>query len=106
MGFNGRNEACGSFTVAFISGVVLGAVAAVLLAPQSGETTRRAIRGYARRTEEEVLEKAGEIRSQMSETIEEGKRFLNETKSTIASAFEAAKTAFKKEMANRGNQQS
>jgi gas vesicle protein len=104
MGFNSRNEACGSFTAAFISGVVLGAVAALFLAPQSGETTRRAIRGYARRKEEEVLEKAGEIRSQMSDTIEEGKRFLNETKGTIASAFEAAKTAFKKEMANRGSE--
>ncbi len=104
MGLHGRNEACGSFAVGFISGIVLGAVAAVLLAPQSGETTRRAIKGYARRTEEEVLEKAGEIRAQMSDTIEEGKRFLNETKGTIASAFEAAKTAFKKEMANRGNQ--
>lgn len=104
MGSHGRNEACGSVTVAFISGVVLGAVAAVLFAPQPGETTRRAIRGYARRTEEEVLEKANEIRSQMSDTIEEGKRFLNETKRTIASAFEAAKAAFKKELANRGNQ--
>lgn len=101
MGSHERNNACGSLTVVFISGVVLGAVAAVLLAPQSGATTRRAIRGYARRTEEEVLEKASEIRSQMSETIEEGKRFLNETKGTIASAFEAAKAAFKKEMTNR-----
>ena len=90
-----------AFTVAFISGAVLGAVAAVLLAPQSGETTRRAITGYARRTEEEVLEKANEIRSQMNESIEEGKRFLTETKNTILSAFEAAKAAFKKEVANR-----
>jgi gas vesicle protein len=93
--------ACSAFTVAFISGAVLGAVAAVLLAPQSGETTRRAITGYARRTEEEVLEKANEIRSQMNETIEEGKRFLTDTKNTITSAFEAAKAAFKKEMANK-----
>jgi gas vesicle protein len=104
MGRHERNEACGSVGVAFISGVVLGAVAAVLFAPQSGETTRRVIRGYARRKEEDILERAGEIRSQMSETIEEGKRFLNETKGTIASAFEAAKAAFKKEMANRGSQ--
>ena len=104
MGLHDRNEACGTLTLVFIGGVVLGAVAAGLLAPQSGETTRRAIRGYARRTEEEVLEKAGEIRSQMSDTIEEGKRFLHETKGTIASAFEAAKTAFKKEMANRESQ--
>lgn len=90
-----------SVALAFISGAVIGAVAAVLLTPQSGEVTRQAIRGYARRTEEDVLEKAHQVRNQMSETIEDGKRFLNETKTTIASAFEAAKTAFKKEMANR-----
>lgn len=92
-----------SVALAFISGAVVGAIAAVLLVPQSGEATRQAIRGYARRTEEDVLERANQVRNQMSETIEDGKRFLNETKSTIASAFEAAKTAFKKEMANRSS---
>lgn len=90
-----------SVALAFISGAVIGAAAAMLLTPQSGELTRQAIRGYARRTEEDVLERANQVRSQMSDTIEDGKRFLNETKTTIASAFEAAKTAFKKEMANR-----
>jgi gas vesicle protein len=35
-------------------------VAGLLLAPRSGEETRRALKAYARRTGEEVLEKAKE----------------------------------------------
>ena len=35
-------------------------MAGLLLATKSGKETRRALKGYARRTEEEVLEKAKE----------------------------------------------
>ena len=44
--------------LAFIGGAVAGVVAGLLLAPQSGEETRRDVKRYARRAEEEVLEKA------------------------------------------------
>ncbi len=57
-------------TFAFLGGAVAGVIAGVLLAPKSGEETRRAIKGYARRTEEEVLEKAKEARAALDETIE------------------------------------
>ena len=41
-----------------------GVVAGLLIAPKSGEETRRALKAaYARRTEEEVLEKAKEARA-------------------------------------------
>ena len=88
-------------SIAFLSGAVLGAVADILYAPRSGEETRTALRGYARRTEEEMLEKAREIRKDISETVDEAKQYLRETEATIAAALAAGKDAFKKERADR-----
>lgn len=88
-------------SIAFLSGAVLGAVAAILYAPRSGEETRTALRGYARRTEEEMLEKAREIQKDISETVDEAKQYLRETEATIAAALAAGKDAFKKERADR-----
>ena len=88
-------------SMAFLSGAMLGAMAAILYAPHSGEETRRAIKGYARRTEEDMLEKAKEIRADIAQTMEEAKRYLKETEATIAAALAAGKEAFKKEKADR-----
>ncbi len=88
-------------SIAFLSGAILGAVAAILYAPTSGEETRRAIKGYARRTEEEVMEKAKEVRKDISHSVDEAKRFLKETEATIAAALAAGKEAFKKEKTDR-----
>ena len=84
-----------------MSGAMLGAMAAILYAPSSGEETRRAIKGYARRTEEEVLEKAKEVRREISHSVDEAKRYLKETEATIAAALAAGKEAFKKEKTDR-----
>ncbi|MGB5045659.1 MAG: YtxH domain-containing protein, partial [Nitrospira sp.] len=88
-------------SIAFLSGAMLGAMAAILYAPSSGEETRRAIKGYARRTEEEVLEKAKEVRREISHSVDEAKRYLKETEATIAAALAAGKEAFKKEKTDR-----
>ena len=98
-----QNHNCSGLgmSIAFLSGAMLGAMAAILYAPKSGEETRTAIRGYARRTEEEVLEKAKEIRQDIAHTVDEAKRYLKETEATIAAALAAGKEAFKKERADR-----
>ncbi|MBP8117111.1 MAG: YtxH domain-containing protein [Nitrospira sp.] len=88
-------------SIAFLSGAVIGAVAAILYTPKSGAETRTALRGYARRTEDEVLEKAKEIRADLSHTVEEAKRYLKEAEATIAAALAAGKEAFKKEKTDR-----
>ena len=47
-----RNGRCSGQTVAlaFLGGAIAGAIAGILLAPKSGEETRRALKGYARKT--------------------------------------------------------
>ena len=56
--------------LAFLGGAVAGVVAGLLLAPKSGEETRRALKGYARRAEEEAVKKAKEARAALDQTIE------------------------------------
>ena len=98
-----QHDSCSGLgvSIAFLSGAMLGAMAAILYAPSSGEETRRAIKGYARRTEEEVLEKAKEVRREISHSVDEAKRYLKETEATIAAALAAGKEAFKKEKTDR-----
>ena len=87
----------GSVAFAFLAGAVIGAGAALLLAPQSGAETRTMLKRYAEEAEEEALEKAKEVKATLDTAIEHGKQFINEKKSVLTAAFEAGKEAMKKE---------
>ena len=69
-----QNATCSGQTVllAVIGGAIAGAIAGILFAPKSGEETRRELKGYARKTEEELIEKAKEARAALDELIERG----------------------------------
>jgi len=56
-------------------GVGLGAGAAYLLMPQPGSGTREQLRGYARRTEENVHEAANEVTQVLEKAVEGGVGF-------------------------------
>ena len=75
--------------LAFLGGAMAGVVAGLLLAPKSGEETRRELKGYARRAEEEVLEKAKEARAALDETIERGKHFIAEKTADVEAAVKS-----------------
>ncbi len=81
--------------LAFLGGVIGGMMAGVLLAPKSGEETRREIGGYARRTEEEIIEKAKEARAALDEVIERGKHFVEERRADVEAALQAGREAMK-----------
>jgi gas vesicle protein len=84
--------------LAFIGGAVAGVVAGLLLAPKSGEETRRDLKRYARRAEEEVLEKAREARAALDETIERGKHFIAEKAADVEAAVKAGRETVKEKM--------
>jgi gas vesicle protein len=84
--------------LAFLGGAMAGVVAGLLLAPKSGEETRQALKGYARRTEEEILEKAREARVALDETIERGKRFMAEKTEDAEAAVKAGRETMKGKM--------
>jgi gas vesicle protein len=89
----------GAVAFAFLAGAIIGAGAALLMAPQTGAETRELLRGYAKKAEEEVREKAKEARATLDTAIEQGKEFIKEKKSVLSSAFEAGKEAMRKERA-------
>ena len=87
----------GSVGFAFLAGAIIGVGAALLLAPQSGAETRKLLKTYAEKAEEEMRGKAKEVRATLETTIEQGKQFIKEKKSGLTAAFEAGKDAMKKD---------
>jgi gas vesicle protein len=71
-----------------VTGAIVGASTALLLAPQTGAETRDMLKGYAKKAEETVLEKAKEARE-----------FIGDKKGVLSAAFEAGREAMKKERA-------
>ncbi|HEX5550820.1 MAG TPA: YtxH domain-containing protein [Nitrospira sp.] len=83
---------------AFLGGAVAGAVAGILFAPKAGEQTRRELKAYARKTEEDLIEKAKETRAAIDEAIERGKSFVAEKRADLEAAVKAGKEAMKEKV--------
>lgn len=73
----------GTIVVAFVLGAVAGAAVALLMAPASGEETRRVL-----------AEKAREAREKANEAAREGREFVNRQKETVVSAIERGREAY------------
>ncbi len=95
-----RETQCSASAVvlALLGGTVAGVVAGLFLAPKSGEETRRAMKGYAKRTEEEVLEKAKEARAALDQIIERGEHFIAEKTADAEEAIKAGRETMKEKM--------
>ncbi len=83
--------------LAFLSGAALGAVAALLLAPQSGSESRDRLRGYARRAENDLRDLAGRAGEALEEVVDQGKEFVETKRSVLREAFDAGREAMKRE---------
>lgn len=77
------DSAAGTIITAFVLGAVTGAAFALLMAPQSGEDTRRLIGDKAREGADRA---AGAAR--------QGREILNRQKETISTAIERGREAY------------
>jgi gas vesicle protein len=77
------DSGAGTVVVAFVLGALTGAAVALLMAPQSGEETRRFLKEKAR----EGREKAGEAARQ-------GRELWSRQRDTLTSAFERGRDAY------------
>ncbi|MGH7220478.1 MAG: YtxH domain-containing protein [Nitrospiraceae bacterium] len=84
--------------LAFLGGAVAGVLAGLLFAPKSGEEARRALKEYARRAEEEVVEKAKEGRAALDQTIGSGKHFIAEKTAEVEAAVKAGRETVNEKM--------
>ena len=92
-----RGFSPGTVVLAFLSGALLGAATALLLAPQSGRETREQLRGYARKTEENMHDLAGKASEAYEQALEKGREFVQEQKAVLTEAFEAGRDAMRRE---------
>ncbi len=87
----------GSLFLSFVLGGLMGAGVALLLAPKSGEETRRRIRELAGDMRDKAEDYVEETKSKVMSTFEKGKGFIDEKKSIITTAVEAGREAYEKE---------
>jgi gas vesicle protein len=73
----------GTVVVAFVLGAITGAAVALLLAPASGEETRRIL-----------SEKAKEGREKATDAARQGREYLNRQRDTIATAIDRGRDAY------------
>lgn len=92
-----RGSSAAAVVLALLSGAALGAVAALLLAPQAGRESREQLRGYARRAEDNLRDLAGRAGEAVEEVVEEGKEFVDSKKAVLREAFEAGREAMRHE---------
>jgi gas vesicle protein len=87
----------GTAGLAFVTGGLLGAAAALLLAPQSGRESQRQLRGYARRAEAGVHELADKASESMDQVLDKGREFIKDKQAVLTEAVEAGRTAMHRE---------
>lgn len=106
------NDDFGAFLSGFMIGGLIGAAAALLLAPQSGEETRVLIRDKGIELKDQVESTASDARARAEEMAQDarmrasdaqqrGQVVLEEQKSRIEEAIEAGKKAAKNTKAAR-----
>jgi len=83
--------------LAFLTGTAMGAMAALLLAPESGSESRDQLRRYARRAEGNLRDLAGRAGEVYEEVVGQGKEFVGSKKSALRDAFEAGREAMRRE---------
>ena len=75
----------------FIAGAGIGAAIALLLAPESGEETRRRIVEKTQEGRDYVASKGRELRKHAEDLIDEGKDLVNKQKARLADVLESGK---------------
>lgn len=75
--------AAGTIVVAFVLGALTGAAIALLLAPATGEETRRIL-----------SERAKEGREKASDAARQGREFINRQRDNIATAIDRGRDAY------------
>jgi gas vesicle protein len=77
------DSAAATVVVAFVLGAITGAAVALLMAPASGEETRRGL-----------ADKAREGRERAAEAAKQGREFVNRQRDTLSSAIDRGREAY------------
>ena len=92
----------GKVVCSFFVGGLIGAGVALLMAPKTGEETRRMIKELAGEVKEKAEDYVDQAKVTATEYVEKGKNFVEKEKNLISKSVEAGKEAYKKEKNSEG----
>jgi gas vesicle protein len=93
---SGNNGAsAGSVALAFLSGILLGAATAFLLAPQSGRESRDGLLRAARRAGDDFKDISEKATHTWGDVVEKSREFMSEAGSVVKDAVDAGKEAMR-----------
>ena len=92
-----RNDAAGYLGWFFLGGVI-GAAAALLLAPKAGRETRELIAERGTEVARKAQELANEAQGRAGEWLDKSRELFEEQTQRLMSAFEAGKDAMREEI--------
>jgi gas vesicle protein len=81
----------------FVLGGFIGAAVALLLAPRSGEETRRLIAAKTREGADFVANRTKDITEKTTGLIDRGKELLQQQRDQLSAALEAGKQAYRED---------
>ena len=93
MGGNNSGASAGSVALAFLSGMLLGAATAVLLAPQTGRESREGLLRAARRASEDFRDISERATNTWDDVVNRSREFMSEAGSVVRDAVDAGKGA-------------
>jgi gas vesicle protein len=82
----------------FFLGAVVGAAAALLMAPKSGRETRELLAERGGDLFRKAHDAAGDTQSRAGDLFERGREYFDEQTHRLTSAFEAGRTAMREEI--------
>ena len=86
----------------FLTGLGIGSLIGILLAPQSGERTREILTERAEEGREYLLRKGREVREQASSLVDRGKETVAQQRDQLSAAIDAGKQAYRAESNPKG----
>jgi gas vesicle protein len=92
----------GKVVCSFFLGGLIGAGVALLVAPKTGEETRRMIKELAGEVKEKAEDYIDQAKVTATAYVEKGKDFVEKEKNLITKSVEAGKEAYKKEKNSEG----
>src|SRR5713226_2989746 len=81
----------------FLVGMGLGAIAGLLLAPRSGEETRKFLRERSNKSLDYLNQQAGKLRESAEEIVKKGKEFIGPHRDSVKTDTEAEKQDYQEE---------
>lgn len=88
-----KDTSSATVVLALLSGAAIGALAALLLAPQSGEQTQRKMRGLAKKAGKGLRDVSSQAGNAWEDVIEQGRELLKEQQPILDKAIEAGRKA-------------